>query len=231
MMGILNSSLIKYSCNCLNPTVNIQPSDVQRLPYVNEKDVSLQEMEKVSSISKQNVSIKKELCSYPIIEPLFKRSPLQPTAEITSVATRYYNKESALLTIILLNQAIIDGLSYKIFGLSDKDKQMVLDKEGIPVGDLSVSHTAKQAYLAWLTSEENEFQPTPELLEHIHSLEENDEQPKIADFDTLYQNNNGWEGFCIKHKMNPIEVWWQFKNAKVLPPQRHRCLPLSLSLT
>ena len=83
---------------------------------------------------------------------------------------------------------------------------MVLEREGIPVGDYMVSHTAKQAYLQWLKSEENEFKSAKELLDYINNLEESNEQPKIDDFDTLYQNNNGWEEFCIKHKMNPIEV-------------------------
>lgn len=88
------------------------------------------------------------------------------------------------------------------------------------------------AYCAWLTSKENEFKPTKELIEYFdYYLKVDDDQPKIADFDTLYQNNNGWEEFCIKHKMNPIEVWWQFKMQKCCLRSAHRCLPLSLSLT
>ena len=75
---------------------------------------------------------------------------------------------------------------------------MVLDKEGIPVGDLPVSHEAKIAYKQWLMSE-SEFKPTSDVLEHLENLEERDDLPKITDFDTLYQNNNEWEEFCIKH--------------------------------
>lgn len=53
-------------------------------------------------------------------------------------------------------------------------------------------------------------------------VEINDDQPHIDDFESLYQNNNGWEEFCIKHKMNPIEVWYQFKNAGIFLYNVHR---------
>lgn len=111
--------------------------------------------------------------------------------------------------------------------MSEHDKQMVLEKEGVPVGDLPVSSSAKAAYKEWLTANE-ELPVSDEVLAHLDSLEENDEQPRIADFETLYQNNNEWEEFCIKHKMNPVEVWWQFKNANILPPQRTQVLAFEL---
>lgn len=104
---------------------------------------------------------------------------------------------------------------------------MVLNKEGIPIGDLSVSYEAKEAYRQWLT-EESEFKPTSDVLEHLQNLEESEDLPRITDFDTLYQNNKEWEEFCIQHKMNPVEVWWQFKNANVLPAQRTQVLAFEL---
>ena len=52
--------------------------------------------------------------------------------------------------------------------------------------------------------------------------------PVITDLETLYQNNNEWEDFCKKHQMNPVEVWYQFKKAKVLPPQRTQVLAFEL---
>ena len=178
--------------------------------------------------SKQNIEQKKYLCQFSIIEPSFEHSPILPKGDINNSTLSYYTKENALLSHILLNEAINDSLIFKIYALNKSDKHMVIDKEQEPVGSLPVSSSARQAYLSWLTSDENEFKPTEELLEHINNLEVKDDQPTIDDFDTLYQNNNGWEEFCIKHGMNPIEVWWQFKNAKVLPPQRTQVLAFEL---
>ena len=139
----------------------------------------------------------------------------------------YYNYENAGLTKILINEAFINELIFQIYGLNNHDRQMVLDKEGIPVGDLSVSSAAKTAYQEWLTGN-TEFPATDEVIAHINALPIDEDQPKINDFESLYQNNNGWEEFCIKHQMNPIEVWYQFKNANILPPQRTQVLAFEL---
>lgn len=227
MLGVLNSILIKYSCNCLNPTVNVQPTDVERLPFIDIDTISSEIINDIGKLSEQNVEIKKLLCKSSLIEPLFDQSPVRNEGDVGASIYLHFNKENALLTQILLNESIINRTVFEVYELSEHDKQMVLDKEGIPVGDLPVSHEAKESYHQWLMLE-SEFKPTNDVLEHLENLEENDEQPRITDFDTLYQNNNEWEEFCIKHKMNPVEVWWQFKNANILPPQRTQTLTFEL---
>ena len=227
VLGVLNSILIKYSCNCLNPTVNVQPTDVERLPFIDIDTINSEIIDDIGSLSEQNVEIKKLLCKSSLIEPLFEQSPVHNEGDVGASIYLYFNKENALLTQILLNESIINKTVFEIYELSEHDKQMVLDKEGIPVGDLPVSHEAKEAYRQWLMVE-SEFKPTSDVLEHLENLEERDDLPKITDFDTLYQNNKEWEEFCVQHKMNPVEVWWQFKNANVLPPQRTQVLAFEL---
>ena len=130
----------------------------------------------------------------------------------------------ALLSVFDYKQ---DKIVFDVYELSDHDIQMVLDKEGIPVGDLPVSHEAKEAYRQWLTTE-SEFKPSDDVLQHLDNLEERDDLPRVTDFEVLYQTNKEWEEFCIQHKMNPVEVWWQFKNAGILPPQRTQTLAFEL---
>ena len=227
VLGVLNSILIKYSCNCLNPTVNVQPTDVERLPFIDIDTISSEIINDIGRLSEQNVEIKKLLCKSSLIEPLFEQSPICNEGDVGSSICLYFNLENALLTQILLNESIINRTVFEVYELSEHDKQMVLDKEGIPVGDLSVSYEAKEAYRQWLT-EESEFKPTSDVLEHLQNLEESEDLPRITDFDTLYQNNNEWEEFCIKRNVNPVEAWWQFKNANVLPPQRTQVLAFEL---
>ena len=223
-LAFMNSPLCSYIINCLNPTVNTQVGDMQRVPFVIP---SKAKEESVSSLSKANVAIQKQMCSLSIIELLYETSPIIPKVEVTFKIADFYNTGNALLTQILLNESIINKTVFEVYELSEHDKQMVLDKEGIPVGDLPVSHEAKVAYKQWLMSE-SEFKPTSDVLEHLENLEERDDLPKITDFDTLYQNNNEWEEFCIKRNVNPVEAWWQFKNANVLPPQRTQVLAFEL---
>ena len=227
VLSILNSKLIAYSTDCLNPTVNVQPGDIHRLPFLNLNATDILSSDSLESLAQQNVEIKKDICKHSLIEPLFKQSPISKDSDVLSSITLYYFKENALLTQILINESIINKIVFEVYELSEHDKQMVLDKEGIPVGDLPVSHEAKVAYKQWLMLE-SEFKPTSDVLEHLENLDERDDLPKITDFDTLYQNNNEWEEFCIKRNVNPVEAWWQFKNANVLPPQRTQVLAFEL---
>lgn len=223
-LAILNSKVAIYTLDCLNSTVATNSDDVHRVPFAvfSKDEVLLLEL-----LAKQNINIKQVSCEYILIERRFKQSPIISSKDVRLSVRSFYNTENALLTQILLNESIINKTVFEVYELSEHDKQMVLDKEGIPVGDLPVSYEAKVAYKQWLMSE-SEFKPTSDVLEHLESLEERDDLPKITDFDTLYQNNNEWEEFCIKRNVNPVEAWWQFKNANVLPPQRTQVLAFEL---
>lgn len=223
-LGFFNSKLVYYICDCLNPTVNINQGDLWRVPFAKP---SVKQELLVEHLSKQNVEIKKSLCSHSIIEMNFAYSPISTGQDVTSSVVFYYNIENAFLTQILLNESIINKTIFDVYELSEHDKQMVLDKEGVPVGDMPVSHEAKEAYRQWLKHNSG-FEAEEKVIAHLDSLEECDDLPKITDFDTLYQNNKEWEEFCIKRNVNPVEAWWQFKNANVLPPQRTQVLAFEL---
>lgn len=227
MLAFLNSKLSFYIMDCLNPTVNTQVGDIQRAPFAYP---SSEQEAIVTGITRQCVKIKEIVAKTSIVEQNYSHSPITPASSPESELTRYYNYENALLTQILLNEAIINRIVFDVYELSNHDRQMVLDKEGIPVGDLSVSQAALEAYKAWLKDENTEFPASAEVWEHLDSLTIDNEQPQITDFEKLYQNNYGWEEFCNSdnHRMNPIEVWYQFRHAGVLPPQRTQSLCFEL---
>lgn len=224
LLAFLNSKICFYIAECLNPTVNTQVGDLQRVPFIIPSK-GIEEL--VSALSEQNISIKHYIDSCFIIDKNFKSSPIGYTKDINSELFSFYVSSNGYLSISLLNEAIINCKIFDVYELSVHDRQMVIDKEGLPVGDYSVSSQAKAAYKEWLSTN-TEFPASQEVLEHIDSLEINEDQPHIDDFESLYQNNNGWEEFCIKHKMNPIEVWYQFRNAGILPPQRTQVLAFEL---
>lgn len=226
-LGFLNTILSTYLLESLNPTVNVTQGDIKRVPFArpNEKNEQM-----VDVLVQNNIDIKKHLCTCSVVEQNYSHSPITPASSPESELTRYYNYENALLTQILLNEAIINRIVFDVYELSDHDRQMVLDKEGIPVGDLSVSQAALEAYKVWLKEENTEFPASAEVWEHLDSLTIDNEQPQITDFEKLYQNNYGWEEFCNSdnHRMNPIEVWYQFRHAGILPPQRTQSLCFEL---
>ena len=223
LLAILNTSLISYISNCLNPTVNIQVGDIQRFPIALRENT-----ETLMSLAEQNVEIKKLICQFSLIEPLFEQSPIQPgDMSVKEYLTSYYNYENGLLTQVLLNEAIINREVFDIYELNDNDRKMVLDKEGIPVGDLPVSKTARKNYLQFLQLHSEQFPASGELIAHINTLPESGEQPRL-EFDRLYQKNYDWEEFCIQNNVNPIDAWYQFSTAQPLPTQRTQVLAFEL---
>lgn len=223
-IGILNSIICYYILKCLNPTSGLQAGDISRIPfyYIKNERSSIVEI-----AAEQNISIKKYVCKYSIVEPLYSSSPISNNIDVIRAITSFYRIENALLTQILLNESVINNQVFDIYDLNAHDRQMVLKESGTPIGDLPVSHEAKEAYRQWLTSE-SEFAPSDDVLQHLDNLEERNDLPRANDFDVLYQSNKEWEEFCIQHKMNPVEVWWQFENAGILPPQRTQSLAFEL---
>ena len=123
---------------------------------------------------------------------------------------------------ILINEEI-----FKVYELNENDIQMVLDKEGKSVGSLFLEINAKEAYL----KEQTDNLKLDFIQEYINNLpvEEFDTQSKeqiILQFESIYQGNSNIEEFCIKYQVNPINVWYWFKESRILPKPRKENIAL-----
>jgi len=217
-LGFLNSSLALYIASCLNPTVSTTVGDIERLPFV-KPSIDLET--NIGDLVTQNIEIKKHLCSYRIIETNFRKNPLSAFSEpiLRDSILSYLNYENAQLTLVLLNEAIINQLVFEVYDLSPEDRLQVETKMGNPVGEFPVLAQARDAYLS-ATAIENET-----VKEFIQNLPDNasEDQHKLSikiEFASIYQSNNDLEQFCIRHRINPINVWYWFKENKIIPKQR-----------
>ncbi len=215
LLAFLNSKLSYYILNCLNPTAATQVGDIERIPFTKLDDPS----EKIISLlSKCNFRITDWLNSNRIYEPNFNSKSLGYSKD--KILT-LLNLENHFNSQILINEAIIDKKIFEVYELTEEDKAMVLAKEGESIGALPVSVKAKQAYL------ENEIADFPfdNIREYIQNLPEkeftSEERETIEnEFPQLYQSNNDLEEFCIRHQINPINVWYWFKESNIIPKQR-----------
>ncbi|WP_155814135.1 hypothetical protein [Syntrophomonas wolfei] len=191
---------------------------MQRIPVV----IPLKEQEECISIfATKNIEIKKHLCSYRIIETNFDKTALTACSE-TALRDRllsYLNYENAQLTLVLINEAIINQIVFDVYDLSPEDRRQVETQMGKPVGELPVIAEARDAYLASTTIESETVREFIQKLsittfdeEKIHSVKD--------EFATLYQSNNDLDEFCIRHQLNPINVWYWFQESLVLPSGR-----------
>ncbi|QKG81083.1 BREX-1 system adenine-specific DNA-methyltransferase PglX [Tenuifilum thalassicum] len=228
LLGLLNSKLSFYIVNCLNPTVETTIGDIKRIPFVRPTE----NIEKIlSNLAQQNIAIKKQLCTYSLIEINFEQSPLTafPGNSLQERALAYLNYENYELTKVLVNEAIIDELIYQVYELSPEDREQVEAKMGKSIGSLPVLPEALEAFKQKI---EQENSPTKEtVLQHLNALPTAEfEDEKIREikegFATLYQSNNDLEEFCKRHQVNPINVWYWFKEARILPSGRAKDMAL-----
>lgn len=220
LIGLLNSKLVFYITDCLNPTVNKQPGDLKRIPFVNPSDKIENE---ISSLCQRNIDVQKRICSYSISEISFGKSPFlfNSSQELKARIKSFFEFESHLLSQTIINEAIINEKIFEVYELTEDDKAMVLAKEGESAGALTVSPAAKAAYLA---NEVADF-PLDNIRDYIQNLPEQEFDSSTREiieneFPQLYQSNNDLEEFCIRHQINPINVWYWFKESNVIPKQR-----------
>jgi len=226
LLGILNTKLIYYITDCLNPTVNKQPNDIERIafviPFPTIKTI-------ISNLASANITLKRNLCVFRIIETNFEQSPLIAFqgASLKDRVLAYLNFENAQLTQVLINEAIINELIFEVYELSDADREQVEAKMGKSIGQLPIANYElgiRNGSIVDLFVEEAKI--TDEVvLEHLRSLPLIEFEPeKIREikegFATLYQSNNDLEEFCIRHQVNPINVWYWFKEAQIVPAAR-----------
>lgn len=224
LLAFMNSKLCTYIANCLNPTVNIQVGDLNRIPFVLP---SQKIREKISALAKDCISIKQRLCQFSLIEPDYIASPIDVYHDVQESISNYYSFENALISYVLIAEAIIDREIFSIYQLTDLDKERVLQKEGAPVGSYHITEAAKQAYIheldKYLFLSEKKL-----IIQYIESLPTITEQPEAPALDYLYQTNNWIEDYCTVNSINPIDVWYIVNNRRILPPQRTQELAFEL---
>jgi hypothetical protein len=225
ILAFFNTKLCAYIINCLNPTVNTQSGDIERVPFIipNLKIENL-----ISELSKINVELNVNLCSFSIVESNYKRNPLYVFSDISlkDRVQSYLNFENLQLAIVLLNEAIINKLIYEVYELSDEDRLQVEVKMGVSVGSKEISSGTFDIWRL-LTNEElginseirsildNYIRELPRI-----NFEEDRKREIIAEMATLYQGNNDLEELCIRMQINPLELCFWFSQNKIYPQAR-----------
>ncbi len=218
LIALLNSKLAFYILDCLNPTVNTQVGDMQRIPFV--KPTQKLEFD-ISNLAFRNIEIKKHLNSFSVIETNFEKSPILFCSDVAlrDRIMSYLNYENELLTSVLINEAILDKFIFDVYELNQHDQLQVEEIIGKAVGFLPV---LKEAKYAFLTSINNKNEIVKNFIESLPTtnFEEQQIQNLTTEFITLYKGNNSLEEFCIQNQINPINVWHLFQKSKILPKNR-----------
>jgi hypothetical protein len=220
-LAFLNSKISFYLTSCLNPTVNTTQGDLKRIPFAFPSE---EVQNSINALSKTNVKVKQFVSSLSFVNPEFDKTVFyffQNESELKNRVKKLFDIENYLNTLTIINEAIINEKIFEVYELTEADKAMVLAKEGESIGALPVSPAAKAAYLA---NEVAEF-PLDHIRDYIQNLPEQEFEASTREaieneFPQLYQSNNDLEEFCIRHQINPINVWYWFKESNIIPKQR-----------
>lgn len=228
LLGFLNSKLCSYIVNCLNPTVNRQVGDIRRIPLVTP-DASTDSI--LASIVNSCVNIRKSFCSFSIVEMEYDKNPFlfNSSGNYNHRLQCFFSQENHFSAQILLNESIINEKIFEVYDLTAHDKAIVLAKEGESIGSLPVCSEAREAYLSEESApEEFPLDHISEFIEALPTRSFTDEEQKAIEsgFPTLYQSNNDLEEFCIRLQINPINVWYWFRESGVVPKQRQQTLAM-----
>ncbi len=222
ILALMNSKLIQSIIKSLNPSVSSQVGDIKRVPIIKLSNSSEKLIE---NLVDDIIESKKSISSFYIIEPEYYSSCFAryKEARIIERAISFLNYSNFISSKILIIESIIDEMVFKAYGLIEHDKEMVLNKQGIILGSLPVSILARDAFLSEYKLNHKEI--IDDVCEHIKSLPlkefVSDEIELIEkNFSSLYQGNNSFEDFCTRYELNPINVWFWFKNSNVIPLQR-----------
>ena len=217
-LAFMNSNLASYIIDCLNPTVNTTQGDLKRIPFISpENDIE----KKISGIAKKNVEMKNLLCTFSIIEKNYKQNPIAWIKEKhdkydpKSLIKAFLEYENILLTRVSINEAVIDELIFEVYDLSEDDKKMVLDKEGIPIGNFEFVDDYQKFH----------DQPADFVKEFVNNLpikkqNEKEKQALKNQIEGLYENNYSLEEICKEVKINPISVTNILKESPVISSKR-----------
>jgi hypothetical protein len=222
ILGVLNSKLISYTIDCLNPTVNTTVGDIERLPYIKKHSPF---KAKIAKLVEQNISFRKNINEYILYEKNFVSSPFLKfkKQDMALSLKEYLNYENLLNTASLINESIINSFVFELYGVTEEDKSIVNLNKGESVANLPISQEALDSYIAEIkTSNIKHPKYVEDYLSNLPKIAfDIDEKVQLEEgFDSLYQKNNSFEEYCISKNINPINIWYLFKNIRIPPKQR-----------
>jgi hypothetical protein len=222
ILALFNSKISSYIIDCLNNTVETQVGDIKRVPFASN---NVEQIMIVKTLVDNIIYLKEIILSYKFQEPNFIKSPLLFNFEkgFNHSIKLFFNYENYLNAYISIMESMINEAIFISYELSNDDKEMVITKEGKSIGELPVSLVAKNNFLADQTSNiDFTHKNINEYILNLPCIEFSlNEREKIEnDFNSIYNGSNSFEEFCTRHKVNPINVWYWFKESNIIPKER-----------
>jgi hypothetical protein len=224
LLALLNSKLVNYLLNILNPTFHFQVGNVASLPFVIPSEKEEGELERLASYC---IDSKQSLQSVSLVERDFKTSGIELAVEFLEVEGKHdpgglylvlQNWREAHETRLILCSNLTDELVFDLYGLSPETKLAVLRDQGV---------LASQYPALSVTELGSDLSSLLENLDHLYSLPRIDVENWAATYHARHPNapdlppnkllvseltrlyvdeGRSLEEICSALKLNPVSV-------------------------
>lgn len=218
LLALLNSKLVFYIANCLNPTANIQVGDLKKVPFVipNKESEII-----ISNLAMQNISFSQELLSYNLIEIDFEKSLFEKYNlgnSLNNILKEFIESKLYKQSVILINEHLINLEIYKVYSLSDYDIELVKGNQGV---DCALYSASKEAVDLFVSKYKGELSHS--VITHIQQIPiieiSINENVFLESLTKLFNANKSLEDISLEFKLHPIEIWNRFLKNDVIPPK------------
>jgi hypothetical protein len=147
--------------------------------------------------------------------PILWSKGMHEFSDLIKLIKAYLDYKNELLTQVYLNEALIDELIFQVYQVTEEDKQMILEKEGLPVGSLPLieNYTFKDDQIL---PEVKEYVKTMKIRD-INSEEKEQIRKMVLE---LYPQNYTLEEICKRVQINPLSIIQIIKESQLLPEKR-----------
>jgi len=218
ILALLNSKLVFYIANCLNPTANIQVGDLKKVPFVIPKKES--EII-ISNLAIQNISFSQELLTYNLIEIDFEKSLFEKYNlgnSLKNILKEFIESKLYKQSVILINEHLINLEIYKVYSLSDYDIELVKGNQGI---DCTLYSASKEAIDFFISKYKSVLSHS--VINHIQQIPiieiSINENVFLESLSKLFNANKSLEDISLEFKLHPIEIWFRYLKNDVIPPK------------
>jgi hypothetical protein len=200
LIAFLNSKLAFYIADCLNPTVNIQVGDLQRVPFIlpDRTNESV-----ISTLAAQNIELTQNNLKSQLVEPSFEESPFPPKAQWAEAVKLYLIESLSKKALILINQALINEKIFEVYSLSSKDKKLVIRKQGDDIANYPVSSQGKAFFITKFRDIIGEN--ACGKIKEIPTIEPTDNYREVIPY---ILKGADLEDISKKYSINPIDILW-----------------------
>ncbi|MFO7972479.1 MAG: N-6 DNA methylase [Desulfobacterales bacterium] len=217
-LGVLNTKLVSYVLDLLNPTLHYQAGDVARVPVAEPEPRRETE---IGESAKRCVAIKKELLSFQMTEWNFKTTGLEWGAseadapELLSVYERFLAHRESLRVSLLMQEGFLEKEAHELYDLSPRTRDIIFRQQGSPAGFLGTPY-AGEPVLDGLDATTREYlselvlptsiELTEELKARGNKTPASRHLPPSAVVDLYVSEGHSLRQISLKLGMNPIGV-------------------------